>query len=224
MIGDPGSCHLGSLDRAKALIRAGASAGVWAVKFQLFSPGQAGDNIVLPHEWMPLLIEEGSRYDVVVFASVFDASFVGLLRKYGCGWVKIPFSKRNDSQLLAAATDSFDMPGIVISHAYVDATDAGMVNLWCIPEYPVLHDIAPEVFTGLFTSKNCDSNDRGGFQGFSDHTVGVRQTLTAIDNGAMYIEKHFRLGDEDDFVVPDGRFAVTPEELLRICAATDKGG
>jgi sialic acid synthase SpsE len=210
LIGDPGSCHLGDLDRAKELIRVGAESGLDAVKFQLFPNERKyteGGNVYLPAAWMPELIEYGNEYSAEVFASIFpntSAEAIGLMDKlveWNCKSIKAAYSQRVYGWVRVDALKKFER--VYVSGDYLDMPVDWAINLYCIPQYPVPFEVS---FDRIFDK----------FQGFSDHTLGIRQTIRAIQKGAKVIEKHFKLGDGKDEQCPDGRFAITPDEIAKL--------
>jgi len=72
--------------------------------------------------------------------------------------------------------------------------------LYCVSKYPTLpNDI-------------CFSTvDFNKYSGFSDHTVGIAASLTALARGAKIIEKHFTL--DKNIHGPDHKGSMDPEEL-----------
>lgn len=208
IIGDPGSCHLGNLTKARELVKLGGALGLDAVKFQLLGPTQlTGGNIGLDWEWMPELMAYGEDIGIEVFASVFDLKGLSYVGSIGCKSVKFAYGKTSLlSDEMAAITKSGKFYETLLEwqtiYASYDVMSAdiipGTIKLYCIPEYPVRYVID---FEGLFPR----------FDGFSDHTLGIQQTIRAAEAGAKYIEKHF----QGDWYAgcPDGRFALHPKEM-----------
>lgn len=195
-IGDPGSCHLGSLEKAKELVKIGADCGLDAVKFQLLTQKEmTGGNIGMDWEWLPELIEDGKRLGVEVFASVFDKSGIEWMQRCLCRSIKFSHSQ-NSKRLFCAAFDDHYVSGDIMN-----PVPAPFIGLYCIPEYPVPYQID---FEGLFPM----------FNGFSSHCLGIEQDLRAIEFGAKIIEKHFQ-GDWHS-PCPDGAFALKPHRLLEL--------
>ena len=56
---------------------------------------------------------------------------------------------------------------------------------------------------------------KGGFYGYSDHTIGIETCLLAISRGAKIIEKHFTL-DKSDQTIRDHALSATPEEFRKL--------
>ena len=195
VIADPGSCHMGNLERALELTRVAAACGCDAIKWQLFRDDSNG-NIPLNREWFEALV--GSA-DIEVFASVWDREAIDLLIRCKCKSIKFSYSQ---------SQNWFSYPGSQFSHTYVsgDLSTRGWVSraikLYCIPLYPVPYLID---FDGLFPR----------FDGFSSHCLGIEQDKAAIRAGAKIIEKHFQLDDVS--ACPDGNFAIRPAKLKELC-------
>ena len=192
IIADPGSCHMGDLSMAKELIDVAREAGCSAIKFQLFK--DLPPNIELPYKWMPELVEYGKGIEV--FASVWDEDGVQALRGAGCRSIKFSYGQRGKAFLSMRGFTSIYVSGDVLHNFHPNH-----IRLYCIPEYPVPYQI------------NFDCLFHGRFDGFSDHTLGCRQTMNAIRAGAKVIEKHIRLDHASNDGVPDGKFALRPAEL-----------
>ena len=202
IIVDPGSTHMGKLEYAKELIDLAAHYNCYAIKFQLFK--DAPPNIPLPREWWGELVKY-TRGKINIFASCDDWEAIDLLKPYFPRHVKFAFSERHNFERIEYA-NTFSK--VIVSCPLLEVNNyPNCIKLFCIPEYPVVYNID---FHGLFKY----------FDGFSDHTLGFRQTLKAVEYGAQYIEKHITL-DHNDINCPDHMFALKPDEfgrLMRIIA------
>jgi len=189
---------MGSLERAKEHIRIGKECGLDAVKFQLLEDEQCGNgNIELEWDLFPELKAYGNELNVPVFASAFSDSGIQMLYEYGFKWLKLAHSMRKRWYYESDAWDK-----LFISWDYLDEIpyQKNIVNLFCIPEYPVLYDIPFETFQHIFKR----------FDGFSSHCLGTNQEVKAIGAGAKYLEVHFMIDESD---CPDGKFAKTPDMI-----------
>jgi len=204
IIGDPGSCHLGSFDRACDLVRIGKDSGLDAVKFQLLTGNESkGGNIGMDWEWLPELIVLGDRLGVEVFASVFDKSGIDWVRKCGCKSIKFAYSQYLKYLQFNVLEKPFQNQ-YVSCDVMNERQIVNAIKLYCVPEYPVPYKID---FEGLFPR----------FDGFSSHCLGIEQDLNAVKAGAKFIEKHFQ-GDWDSDC-PDGAFALRPKQLKQLIHA-----
>jgi len=195
---------MGKLDRIKEAIDRCKASGIDAIKLQLF-PNEAKytdvGNVYLSHELFRLAFEYGKSVDFPVTASVFDMESYYFLRNLQPLFIKFAYSQKHQWWI----KDCIDhrMEAIVSCDVMTDSlVPSGALKLYCIPEYPVRYEIS---FDELFPR----------FDGFSDHTLGIRQTANAIKAGAEIIEKHVKLGYGDE-TCPDARFAVGVEDFASL--------
>lgn len=200
---DPGSCHMGDLSRAKALIKICFEVGADAIKFQLIPESKVGPNQYLPFEWFPELVAYGKDMGIEVFGSVWDQAGIDTLRSSGCTSIKFAYSQRKSERILETYNAGFFDTLFVSTDILDPVMGSSLIKLWCIPQYPVPFQVS---FEGIF--------DR--MDGFSDHTLGVKQSVRAIEAGCSILEKHFRLGDAAE-QCPDAMFAITPKEANKLC-------
>lgn len=205
LIGDPGSCHCGKEELARELVRVGKECGLSAVKFQLF-PREfkytSRGNVPLPSEMFKDLVLYGKDIGMDVFASVFCPASYGLVKRL-CKAVKFSY-KSTMAKSIIRAVEFFGAKNVYVSGDVMSQPPDFVQKLYCIPEYPVKYKID---FDGIFRR----------FDGFSDHTLGISQTIEAAKCGAKIIEKHFRLDNKKCDNVPDGKFAIRPYLLERLC-------
>ena len=202
IITDPGSCHMGRMDLATELVDVSKDCGADAVKFQLFPKCMAGRNVWLDPAMFSDLVMYGKEKRIEVFASVFDEETYEVVANR-CASIKFSFSSPikhlvqnacNDPRLsrVYVSSDTLTRPKIQSDK---------LLNLYCIPLYPVPYviDFSTELLHG--------------FDGFSDHTLGIRQAIAAVGAGAAIIEKHLRLDNPACDGCPDGAFAIRPGQL-----------
>lgn len=199
IITDPGSCHLGDLSKARELIKISAYSGADACKFQLFK--RSTTNIPLPYDWFPELVSYGKELEIEVFASVFDKKSAHIVNSC-CNSIKLAYSQQKnwkliDEFLYLNNIKTFYISGDVMNWPIMGRYEKP-IRLFCIPIYPVPYIID---FENIFEH----------FDGFSDHTLGIKQTLLAVKSGARFIEKHIQLDERCQ--VPDANFALIPKNL-----------
>lgn len=244
LIAELGSCHMGKIERIKEAIDRCKAVGIDALKLQLFPNKEpyVPTNIWLPPDMFQEAFEYGKSVGLPVSASVFDEESLTFLQKLKPEFIKISYSQKHNGGSHNGEicwAESIYLNGIepivscdIMTEHLVSAT---ATKLYCIPEYPVRYEVC---FDGIFEGNYVDSGiptktafpnmpDEGNlltyrFQGFSDHTLGIRQTRRAIQSGAQVIEKHVRLGYNDE-TCPDAFFAVKIEELgqLKTCRNPD---
>ncbi len=190
-----GSCHQGKLDPIKQAIDTCALYGM-SLKVQLF--GKTSE-AAKKNVWLdPKLFEKALVYAVenkVDFsASVFSEADLKFLLSCPVDWVKVPYSHRFDTKWITKIACANKEPIVSTDVMHESSLLFDVTKLYCLPYYPVPF-IAD--FEGLFPR----------FNGFSDHTMGLHQTQTAVNFGAKIIEKHVRLGSPAE-VCPDAQFAV----------------
>jgi pseudaminic acid synthase len=230
------SCnHLGSIDRALALIDAAAHAGADAVKFQCWKDGMMclGDYTIegtawagermrdlyrdawTPWEWFPALFDYARSHRIECFASVFDHESLAFLESLDCPRYKIASFEIVDLPLIEAVAKTGKPIVISTGMASMDsihqATDmAGAFGshvtlLKCTSAYP-----ATAAAANLATMR-----DMIGYRhtrvGLSDHTLGLAVPVAATALGATMIEKHLTLRRADGG--PDAAFSSEPHEF-----------
>ncbi len=197
IIAEIGSCHMANKDYCKEAIDLAAENKCYAIKFQLFQ--DMYPNISLPREWWGELVDY-AKGKITIFASAFDMGAVNLLEEHKSPYVKFAYSQRKYWKLIDKARK---FAKVIVSCSPYDSHfyPKDVIRLFCISEYPVRYNIN---FDNIFS--------RYPFDGFSDHTLGYRQTFQAIRYGAEIIEKHITL-DHKDINCPDHYFALRPKEL-----------
>lgn len=213
---DPGSTHLKRRDLAEKLIDTAKKAKASCIKFQLFKGEEYTDdgNIELPLDMFKDLYNYGKSIGIPVTASCFNLQAFELLMSLEVHHIKIAYSKRKRLDWIRGALsigkrvvvttnlhDSYDLP-----------EHENLIKLVTQPrckhadEYSVLTKMN---FDGLFTH----GDKKGQFQGFSDHSLGYLEAQSAVQHGAIWVEKHLRLNDSICSEVPDGRFALNPQQM-----------
>jgi len=142
---DPGSCHMGKLEKALELVRLGASVGADAVKFQLLTTKQTEGtgNINLEWDFLPELMDVGERYGIEVFASVFNIDGIRWLTK--CGAQSVKFSYGMSGMLhdpkVKEAIKGFPDAYVSLDTSKLMPPMVNLISLYCVPEYPVRYKL-----------------------------------------------------------------------------------
>jgi pseudaminic acid synthase len=232
IVAEMSASHLGSLDRAMAIVKAAHAAGADAVKLQTWSemsvcatPLASGpwagrtlpelyERCRTPWEWHAPIFERCRELGMVGFSTPFDEPSVDFLESLGVPVYKIASFEITHRALIrrAAATGK---PLVLstgmataeeIEEAVSEATTAGaggITLLKCVSSYP-----APAEGFNVITMAHM-AEAFGCHAGLSDHTRGSTVAVAATALGAVMIEKHISL-DRDG---PDGDFACTPHEF-----------
>lgn len=235
--------HLGSLERAKSIIRAAAQAGATAVKLQTYTAEtmtlnlpnlRISDNHSLwggkslyelyeeahtPWEWHEELFNLATSLNLIPFSSPFDISAVKFLESLNAPMYKIASMETGDHQLIRAVAET-GKPIIVSTGA---------------TELDEIHELVEVIkstgnlnFTLLVCTSSYPADPRDSHiyriqtlqnifnckVGLSDHTLGIGASVGAIALGATAIEKHLTLKRSDGGA--DGAFSMEPEEFASL--------
>ena len=231
--------HLGSLDRALALVNEAWLVGADAVKFQTFTPEQMVDEDKViesgpwagrraidlyreahtPREWHKPLFECARECGIVAFSSVFHPDDVDFLETLGCPIYKIASFELTDLRLIAY-TASKRRPLIMstgmatdreIRRALSEAISYGAKNITVLK------------CTSAYPADASDANlatlddmwvTWKWAVGLSDHTPGIGVAVAATALGATVIEKHLTLSHKDGG--PDAAFSMEPDEFRQL--------
>lgn len=211
VIGEAGSTHDGSLDKAYRLIDAIASCGASAAKFQYWSSAErlaerrnAPDYLdvyrryQMPRDWLPLLKERCDMAGVEFMATVYLPEDVRVLDPFIKTYWKVASFEARCPQLRNRLAAHVGKRTVIVSR--------GMGA----PFTSIRHDITPK--TLLCTSAYPCPIDQVGlsrmmsyeyegatqeYDGLSDHTTSTLTGAVAVGAGATILEKHVRLHDTD---------------------------
>jgi pseudaminic acid synthase len=232
--------HLGSLERAKSIIRAAAKSGATAVKLQTYTADTmtlnlpklkisedhslwGGKNLYqlyeeahTPWEWHEELFELARSLNLIPFSSPFDLSAVAFLESLNVPMYKIASMETGDLQLIRAVAET-GKPLIVST----GATELEEIHeLFEVIKSTGNKNLTLLVCTSSYPAYPKDShinrittlqNFFGCKVGLSDHTLGVGASVAAIALGATAIEKHLTLRRSDGGA--DAAFSMEPEEF-----------
>jgi N-acetylneuraminate synthase len=235
--------HLGSLERAREIVKAAAEAGANAVKFQTYTADtmtlnikkfSVGDNHDLwggrnlyglyeeaqtPWDWHQELFELSRNLGLIPFSSPFDLSALSFLESLDSPMYKIASLETGDHQLIRAVAET-GKPLIISTGATEWDEITELVN--------VVHstgnkDLTLLVCTSSYPSEPKDSHLRrialikNAFDckvGLSDHTLGIGVGIAAIALGATAIEKHLTIRRSDGGA--DSAFSMEPHEFSNL--------
>jgi len=235
--------HLGSLSRAKDLIKEAASAGATAVKLQTYT----ADTMTLdfdkfkvdikhelwggrklydlyneaytPWEWHSELFEFCRSLNIIPFSSPFDLTAVDFLESLNCSIYKIASLETSDHTLIKKVAET-GKPIIISTGA---TTWEEIEELVEVVKKTGNTSLTLLVCTSAYPADPVDSHINriatlqksfGVDVGLSDHTLGIGVSLAAIGMGAKVIEKHLTLKRSDGG--PDAAFSLEPNEFKNL--------
>lgn len=240
--------HLGSLDRAKAIVKKAASAGATAVKFQTYRadtmtlnlnqfsvkddhPLWGGRKLYdlyeeahTPWDWHEELFALARELNLIPFSSPFDLSAIEFLEKLNAPMYKIASLETGDHRLIRAAAET-GKP-LIISTGATEWNEIGEVV--DVVRSTGNNDLTLLVCTSSYPADPKESHIsrmeilRGHFGckvGLSDHTLGIGVSIAAIALGATTIEKHLTLKRSDGGA--DGAFSMEPDEFAQLVREGD---
>jgi sialic acid synthase SpsE len=215
IIAEIGNNHEGNFNTAKKLIKAAASTGVDAVKFQTFI---TNDFVSLDHPSYERLKKFEFTHQQFLklkkFANKQQLNFISTPLDF----LSANFIKKNCKIIKIASGDNnfYDLINIVLDFKKQLIISTGMMNdtnveklikfilkkkrdkflknnlslLHCISSYP-----AEDKSLNLMSIKYLADKYKDINIGYSDHSVGYDACVTAVALGARIIEKHFTLSN-----------------------------
>lgn len=241
--------HLGSLDRAHAIVDAAADAGCDALKLQTFTPGamtleiREGDFAIAdgpwqgrnlwdlydeahtPWAWHAELFAHGAARGLQMFSTPFDEESVERLDRLGAPAFKIASFELVDLELIACAART-GKPIIMSTGMASDAEIHEAIDTartYGASGVVLLHCVSgyptPIEQTNL---RRLDAIAQlADVFGISDHSPGATVPIAAVARGAAMVEKHLTLARADGG--PDAGFSLEPAEMAAVvtgCKAT----
>lgn len=235
--------HLGSLERAKEIVKSAAAAGATAVKFQTYTaatmtldledfsvkddhPLWGGRRLYdlyqeahTPWSWHEELFDLARSLGVVPFSSPFDVSAVEFLESLDAPMYKIASLETGDHRLIRAAAET-GKPLIISTGATEWDEISELVD---VVRHAGNNDLTLLVCTSSYPADPRESHinrmeslrqEFGCKVGLSDHTLGIGVSVAAIALGATAIEKHLTLKRTDGGA--DGAFSMEPDEFANL--------
>jgi len=235
--------HLGSLERARDLVKEAARVGATAVKLQTYTADTmtlnvdefsvSGDHELwggkrlydlykeahTPWEWHKELFELSRELGLIPFSSPFDLSAVEFLESLDCPMYKIASLETGDHTLIRAVAKT-GKPLIISTGATEWDEIEDLVN---VVKETGNENLTLLVCTSSYPAVAADAHLRRMLEireklmvkvGISDHTLGIGVSLAAIGLGAIAIEKHLTLKRSDGGA--DSAFSMEPTEFQNL--------
>ena len=217
IIAEIGHNHRGNMQIAKNLIRSAKNIGCDIAKFQLYDidrikkPGDTNYDELkkaqLTQEDMFELHQICLDVDIEFLCSCFDVKRLKWYLETDPKHHKIASRSIFNARLIDAMLKS-DVPIIASLGAWEGEIFPPFRAqfLFCRSRRDILRDGLvgfPKKFNGWH-----------GYDGFSDHTIGIEYAIQALHNGAKIIEKHYTF--DQNWPGWDQPSSATPEEMLKI--------
>lgn len=203
IIAEIASCHNGSMNMAKALVKAAADAGVDVVKFQSWKASDVKDDdpdkerykeLEFKDEWHKEIIEYCRQVGVEFLTTVFDIKRIPFLKSLGLDSIKVASYDMKSYKLLEELKKHFKKIYVSTGGSYPEEIKKAaevlkghdFTFLHCVLAYPTpleQANLAKIDWLRQFTKS----------VGFSDHTFGTDAAKVAIAMGVYVVEKHFTL-------------------------------
>ncbi len=231
--------HLGSLERALAIVDAAADAGCDAMKLQTFTPSAMTlemdkgdfhiadgpwqgrslwdlyDEAHTPWEWHAPLFARAAARGMVCFSTPFDEQAVEQLDRLGAPAFKVASFELVDLELITACAKT-GKP-LIMSTGMASDEEIGeaieTARSAGASGIVLLHCVSgyptPPEQTNL---RRLDALAKlGTVVGISDHSPGSTVAIAAVARGAVMVEKHLTLARADGG--PDAGFSLEPAEM-----------
>ena len=177
--------------------------GLWSGRtlYELYSEAYT------PFEWHEELFEHAKNCGITLFSTPFDETAVDLLESLGTPAYKIASFEIIDLPLIKYVARKnkpiFMSTGMASKNEIEDAvrvvrenSDADLLLFHCISSYPAI------TVESNLNNLTWLAETFGVEVGLSDHTTNNIAAVTAIGMGAVAIEKHFKLDNEECDQIP----------------------
>lgn len=192
---------------ASELIKQASIAGADIVKFQLGWRDKPGEINVITRENIDHLVQLSDFYNIELMFSVISIDSMSLFRQFPFRSVKIASRSVREKELFdlirSLGLKTYISFGMAEVRDFLGIKGALDKYLYCVSQYPTYYWDLKD-FPSDFPSS--------GFDGYSDHTLGIEACLYALSRGAEVIEKHFTL-DKSETLIRDHALSATPEEF-----------
>jgi len=206
-IAEIGMNHNGNIDLCGELIKQAKLSGADIVKFQLGWRAQKGEINYIQEDDLKKMKAWADYYEIEFMCSIITEEALAFsdcveMRRYKVASRTVVDNPNLVKQILNKGKETFLSLGMW-NEDYFPFTEYKNVRyLWCRSDYPTLP-------WKLSLPKNFKET---GYDGYSDHTIGIETCLIAISRGAEVIEKHFTL-DKSDTSIRDHALSATPSEF-----------
>jgi sialic acid synthase SpsE len=207
--------HSGNMADLQSMILQSKLAGADAVKVQLYDTQKlhgTSDRAYLQISREELVEIKGyaDKTGIELFASVFDEERLAWCEDLKFARYKIA-SRSVEDERLCNAIIATGKPVLISLGKYpweekgLPYKRASLSYLYCITSYPTsLEEIRMPEF------------GKNGFQGYSDHSIGISACVYAVARGARIVEKHFTLNKSRQISTEKGHAGAMDIDELRM--------
>lgn len=235
--------HAGSIENAKAIIRAAKEAGADCVKLQTYTPDTItmdcdndyfhigdgtwkGENLYqlygkayTPWEWHAELKEEAERVGIDFFSTPFDLTAVDFLEELGVEFYKIASFELVDIPLIEYVASKGKPIIMSTGMSTLTEIDEAVKAIRAQGNEQIVLLRCASAYPAITDEMNLNTMKNMGETfdvpvGLSDHSMGSVGAVTAVALGAKVIEKHFCL--DRAIENPDSSFSMNPEEFAQM--------
>ena len=235
--------HAGSIENAKAIIRAAKEAGADCVKLQTYTPDTItmdcdneyfhigdgtweGENLYqlygkayTPWEWHAELKAEADKVGIDFFSTPFDFTAVDFLEELGVEFYKIASFELVDIPLIEYVASKGKPIIMSTGMAILAEIDEAVRAIKSQGNEQIVLLRCASAYPAITDEMNLNTMRNmaetfGVPVGLSDHSMGSIGAVTAVALGGKVIEKHFCLDRAIDN--PDSFFSMNPEEFSQM--------
>ena len=246
IIAEAGVNHNGDFNLATQMVNSAKEAGADYVKFQTFKPEKVVSKYAEKAEYQKKTTQsDESQLQMLQKLALSEADFIKLKQycdQIGIGFISTPFDIESIDFLETFNMDFWKVPsGEVNNLPYLEAIaktgrkiimSTGMCDIeeikeavkvfekFNVPEIILLHCNTqyPTPFEHVnLAAMNTIKEQLKKPVGYSDHTLGIEVSISAVALGAIVIEKHFTL--DKNMKGPDHQASLDPFELKNMVLA-----
>ena len=227
IIAEIGWNHMGDMDLAEKMIKGAKESGCKIAKFQTWKVSRLGPgewdndgrreiykNAELSYEKHEFLKKKCSDNSIEFLSSAFSVDDAELLKTLNCESIKIPsfevnniellqFCKKNFKRIFVSTGTATEKEIIILKDLFSD-WNGELIVMHCVSAYPCYAEKInlPRISHLREYFKNV---------GFSDHTQGIKSTISSVNFEPLFIEKHFTI--DQNLPGRDNKFAILPKEM-----------
>ena len=239
IIAEIGSNHAGDISLAKEMISAAKERGANYAKFQSWQEKNLREGPWDKDErffdfknkrefYKRAELLDSQHYELVDYCEKVGIKFlttccdkerVDFLSNLPMECIKVASPDSTDDVIVEALRSNFDR--VIVSTGMTTNDEVGnIINKLNSGKYTIMHCVSiyptplNKISLARLKTLRAEVLINGGDFGVSDHSLGINFVLTAIANGATWIEKHFTINNK--LTGPDNKISILPNQLKEI--------